>query len=74
MAQHREHAALPGDRLIEELQNGGTGLRPYKAPETGRRLSWWERRKQRKELEKAAAESLKPHIVHTPAKPARARE
>ena len=67
---HREGGdarALPGDDLIAELPKRGTGLRPYQAPEEPK-LSWWQRRKQRKELERAAANSLKPNIVHTPAR------
>jgi len=69
MAQHREKLAsqgLPGDELIGKLQKGWTGLRKYEAPTTGQPLSWWERRKQRKAMEKAAADLLKPNIIHTP--------
>ena len=74
---HREGGdgrGLPGDDLIGKLKRGWTGLRAYEAPAGDRPLSWWERRKQAKALRQAAADSLKPHIVHTPAKPARARE
>ncbi len=66
MAIHKEKTGLPGDELIGKLKKGWTGLRPYKAPEEGRSLSWWERWKQRRALEKAAADSLRPNIVHTP--------
>ncbi len=43
-----------------------TGLRPYQPPAEGHRLSWRERRAQEKALREAAANSLKPNIIHTP--------
>jgi hypothetical protein len=43
-----------------------TGIRPYQPPTDGQALSWWERRAQEKALREAAANSLKPKIVHTP--------
>ena len=43
-----------------------TGLPPYQPPTEGHRLSWRERRAQEKALREAAANSLRPKIVHTP--------
>lgn len=70
MAQRKE---LPGDRLIESLKKGGTGLRDYIAPDVQPRLGWWARRRLARQLQKEAEESLKPKIVHTPTKPAQPR-
>ena len=59
-----ETQAAPKKQKIDPA----TGLRPYQPPAEGRRLNWRERRAQDKALREAAANSLKPHIVHTPAR------
>lgn len=43
-----------------------TGLRPYQPPAEGQALTWRQRRDQKRALDQAARESLRPKIIHTP--------
>lgn len=57
-----EKQATPKRQVIDP----NTGLPPYQPPAEPQALTWRQRRDQRRALDQAARESLRPKIIHTP--------